>query len=89
MVNMNVSVTIYVVISLALIGALVFLLVKCENKGDGFCICSGMQNKACPDPNNLRRLYSEGKLTEYTLPGNAYDPGHQMPYDNFMRMQNQ
>ena len=55
----------YLVVSLVAMGVMAYYLVKCHNKSD-FCMCSGMDNKYCPDPNELKRLYAEGKLTEYS-----------------------
>ena len=74
--NANIATIAYVIASMGLIVTLVVLLVKCKNKSD-FCICQGMHLQGhtgdyvpaqfCPDPNNLKKLYAEGKLTEYTI----------------------
>jgi hypothetical protein len=79
----DITIIVYVVASLTLIIALVVLLLKSENK-DNFCTCSGMNTKLCRDPNNLKQLYSEGKLTEYNFSNKSnHTPTHVPAYDAF------
>ena len=57
---------IVVVVALVVVGVLLALLLMCKHK-DNFCgACQGMDKMVCPDRNLIRKLYREGKLTEYT-----------------------
>jgi hypothetical protein len=62
----NFSIMTYVVVSFMIICMLLFKLISCMNTSN-FCNCFGMENKVCPDRQNLRNLYREGKLTEYNF----------------------
>ena len=53
-------------INVALIITIIFLSIKKQK--DNFCTCSGLQKKSCDNPEELVRLYREGKLTEYNFP---------------------
>lgn len=54
----------YVCISAIVIGVLIFLLVRCENRiKDNYCVCSGPRGKVCQG--NMRSAYNDG-LTEYS-----------------------
>lgn len=70
--NSNTAVLIYVVVSIVVIGVILYLLIKCKNK-DKFCTCQGMNSKRCPNPQNLQALYNSGKLTEFTNLAAAQD----------------
>lgn len=53
-----------VVLTLAVIGTLIALLAR---SSDNFCgTCQGLDSKVCPNKQLLRKLYEEGKLTEFT-----------------------
>lgn len=58
------AVSVYVVVSLAAIGVLLYFLIRCEKKNcDGFCICTGQGGQVCqPD---MSKTYAGG-LTEYS-----------------------
>jgi len=49
-----------------------YFIMKYENKSkqqkDNFCICSGINNKLCADPQQLKKNYALGLTTEYTIP---------------------
>ena len=79
----NLTVMIYVVVSLVLIAVLVYLLVRCQNKSN-FCTCSGMDTQMCADPQKLKQLYAEGKMTEYTIPPQVKGSGLVPAYDAFV-----
>ncbi len=34
---------------------------------EGMCLCGGVGQKICQDSDTVRRLYDEGKVTEYTI----------------------
>ena len=54
----------YVLISIIVIGVLIYLLATC--KKESFCSCRNMINRVCPDPQNQINLYNSGQLTENT-----------------------
>lgn len=72
---------------IAVISLVICLIIKYKNK-DKFCQCNGMEHKVCVDPQVLKQLYAENKLTEYNIPpkgygklNNAYDG----PYDTIVK----
>jgi hypothetical protein len=61
-----------------------------KDNSEDFCQCSGLQStKFCGQPKELKRLYAEGILTEYTIPGNEGAPylNPITPYDRFVKNQ--
>lgn len=50
-----------------IIFTLVILLIRNKNK-DNFCNCAQVGNKVYIDPQVLKQLYAENKLTEYNFP---------------------
>jgi hypothetical protein len=57
-----------VIIMLLVIGIIILFNVKNKNNNENFCTCLGLGNKSCRDPDEMRRLYNEGILTEFTIP---------------------
>ena len=43
-----------------------------KKQKDNFCMCTGLNNKLCADPQQLKKDYALGISTEYTIPGDAY-----------------
>jgi hypothetical protein len=81
--------TAYVILSLGVIGYLLYLNFKksCES----FCNCFPIIDKRCPDTGVLTSLYSSGKLTEYTdlakIEGSPAPWKTSMPEDAFVQQQ--
>lgn len=81
--------TAYVIVSLGVIGYLLYLNFKksCES----FCNCFPIIDKRCPDPKVLTSLYNSGKLTEYTdlakVEGTPAPWKTSMPEDAFVEQQ--
>ena len=81
---MNVAMIIYVVVSLVAIGVLVYFYTRCK-KGENFCgACHGIGIKSYPDRPLVRRLYDEGKLTEFT-PRHKDEEWQGLPWDNYLQ----
>lgn len=76
----------YVVISLLLIGVLSYMLVRCK-KTEPFSTCTPMAEKRHVDTNMARKLYSSGKLTEYTERKKQCSGWQEMPWEQFLRSQ--
>jgi hypothetical protein len=52
----------------ALLTYFIIKLVTCDSTVvDGFCLCNGIGQSVCQDSNEMKRLYTEGKVTEYTI----------------------
>ncbi len=83
MVKLNIAMIAYVVISLVAIGVLAGLYMKCKKKEDGFCNCTGIGNRVCPNLPLLHKMYNDGKLTEFT--DRSKNPRHwqEMGWDKF------
>lgn len=59
--------SVYIGISVILIGILLGLLIRCENKTyDNFCICKDIDSKDCRNWNQTIHDYESGELTETT-----------------------
>jgi len=67
-------------INIVLIITVIFLGIKKQK--DGFCTCSGLQTKLCNNPEELKRLYREGKLTEYNFPTKQNDWNDPLNYSS-------
>lgn len=80
---MNIAVGLYVLLSLVAIGVLAYFLYECKNK-EKFCgACQGMDGMTFPNRQLIRKLYNEGKLTEYSpmVPNKHW---HQNSWDCFL-----
>ena len=74
----------YILFSLVVIGIFVYLYWKCNKKtSEGFFCgaCQGIGNKICTNRSLLRKLYDEGKLTEFTDNSKVHKNWEQMEYD--------
>jgi uncharacterized membrane protein len=56
-----------------------------KNIKDNFCVCSGLVEQQCRDPNIAKKLYAEGKVTEYNFADNKNNFGQPFmtPYDSY------
>ena len=85
---MNLTTT-YVILSLGVIGYLLYLNFK--KSFETFCNCFPIIDKRCPDTGVLTSLYSSGKLTEYTdlakIEGSPAPWKTSMPEDAFVQQQ--
>jgi len=64
---MNIALIVYVVVSLAGLAVLGYFLYNCKKNKEPFCgTCQGAGQKVCTNKALLRKLYQEGKLTEFT-----------------------
>ena len=85
---MNKEILISLVVGTVIIGIVAYKLHESKTKSN-FCLCSGLGGKYCSDPNELKRFYAEGKITEFTIPQHGTGGHISMPYDAFQKSQNQ
>lgn len=58
---------------------------KNKDTKDNFCVCSGLIEQQCRDPNVAKKLYAEGKVTEFNFADNKNNFGQPFmtPYDAY------
>lgn len=80
----NISMIVYVVVSLVAVSILGYLLYDCKKK-EKFCgACTPMGMKTNPNRALLHKLYNEGKLTEFSNFGKNPQWGG-APWDQFLQ----
>lgn len=80
---MKIAIGLYVLLSLVAIAVLAYFLYDCKNK-EKFCgACQGMDGMTYPDRELIRKLYNEGKLTEYS-PMNQHPKWKKNSWDCFL-----
>lgn len=82
----SVLVIVYIILSLVAAFVIWWNWPTCT-PGETFCNCSGLQaNDYCNDPQELKRLYDNGEITEQTIPPNGTPSMNSIaPYDLFVK----